>query len=64
LDSLRLNLRALLILLQVCTVVVTHKFRGEFRIFFGGGGIPPNSSRINTDLSASCQIQLVIIAVT
>jgi len=36
-----LNLRVLLILLQVCTLVVTHKFRGEFGD--GGEGEPPTA---------------------
>jgi len=43
---IRLNLRALVILLQVYTVVVSHKFRGEAEIL-GGKLLPPNSSRIS-----------------
>jgi len=39
LDRPRSNLKVLLILLQVCTVVVTHKFREEFEIL--EGKVPP-----------------------
>ena len=40
---------------QECTVFVTHKFRGRSLGFWeGGGGIPPNSPRINTVFIRKC----------